>query len=506
MRVFTLRSEFDVPLNCLFQWHLRNGAFERLNPPWHPLYIIFKKGSIDNEGIVIVKMPIIKNFGFKWKIKHKDYIQNKSFKDVQIKGLFSYWEHQHIFSITSSSSSSSSSSFSSSSDKINKSILEDIVKFGIPLGIIGNIISPIVFNNLASIFKYRHRITKIDNNTHLRFKNPKINSILISGSSGFIGSALIPFLTTGGYDVTRLLRNKSPLDYDIAKRIYLNKEGNFNNNNIIDYTNNKDNNNVSKSDSIDTNSNFDAIVNLNGENIFGLWTNKKKQRIFNSRVKFTESLCKNLVKMNSPPKVLISASAIGIYGNDHYKIYDDIDGNNRSNNNKDFLSSLCSQWEEATDIAKSAGIRVINLRTGIVLGASGGIINRLRNANKFQINIKMESDTWLSWIALDDLLRLILFCICNNNINGPVNAVSPNFVKLEEFTKTLARIWNTKMNFKLPKEIVQKILGEMSKFTIFADNKITPRKLILNDFDFIFEDLELALRHTLGKLNNLQQI
>jgi len=496
MKVFTLKSEFDLPLTCLFQWHLRNGAFERLNPPWHPLYIIFKKGSIDNEGIVIVKMPIIKNLGFKWKINHKDYIQNKSFKDVQVKGIFSYWEHQHIFS------TSSLNSLSSSSDGINKSTLEDNIKYSLPFGPIGNILSPIVDNNLSSMFKYRHRITKIDNNAHLKFKNQNINSILISGSSGFIGSSLIPFLSTGGYNITRLLRNKLNLNYDIAKRIYLNKDG-YIDNSIIDY-NNKNNSSNTISDSIDTNNNFDAIINLNGESIFGLWTKNKKQKIFSSRVKFTQSLCKDLAKMNKPPKVLISASAIGIYGNDHYRTFDDIDENNRNKNNKDFLSDLCSQWEEATDIAKSAGIRVINLRTGIVLGASGGLVNLLRNINKFQINIKMESDTWLSWIALDDLLRLILFCICNNNMRGPVNAVSPNYVKLDDFEKTLAKIWNTKINFKFPKKIVQKILGEMSKYTIFADNKVTPRKLILNNFDFIFEDLESALRHTLGKLNNLQ--
>jgi uncharacterized protein len=255
MKILSIKSEFDLPLSCLFQWHLRKGAFERLNPPWHPLYIISKKGSIDNEGIVIVKMPIIKDFGIKWKIKHKDYIDNKSFKDVQIKGLFHHWEHLHNFS-----------------ESMTKSILEDNIKYNLPLGRFGNIISPIVDNNLTNIFKYRHRIIKIDNDAHLKFKNPKINSILISGSSGFIGSALTPFFTTGGYDVTRLLRNKLPSEYDIAERIYLNRDKSLS--------------------SIDCN--FDAVINLNGESIFGLWSKDKKLKILDSRVKFTQSLSKNL--------------------------------------------------------------------------------------------------------------------------------------------------------------------------------------------------------------------
>ena len=187
-------------------------------------------------------MPIIKNFGFKWKINHKDYIQNKSFKDVQIKGYFLHWEHQHIFLPLSH--------HYHSSDSITKSILEDNIKYSLPFGPIGNIFSSIVDNNLSSIFKYRHRITKIDNDSHLKFKNPNINSILISGSSGFIGSSLIPFLTTGGYNITRLLRNKLNFDYDIAKRIYLNKDR-YIDNSIIDYNNrNNSSNTISDSRSI----------------------------------------------------------------------------------------------------------------------------------------------------------------------------------------------------------------------------------------------------------------
>lgn len=108
----------------------------------------------------------------------------------------------------------------------------------------------------------------------------------------------------------------------------------------------------------------------------------------------------------------------------------------------------------------------------------------------------------VKWIGLDDLLRLILFCICNNNIYGPVNAVSPNHVKYDDFTKTLGAIWNTRINFKIPRQIIKKILGEMSQYTIFADNKVIPSKLLLNNFDFIFNDLESALRHTLGKFNS----
>ena len=145
--------------------------------------------------------------------------------------------------------------------------------------------------------------------------------------------------------------------------------------------------------------NFDAVINLNGESIFGLWSKDKKQKIIDSRVKFTQSLCKNLGKWDKPPKVLISASAIGIYGNDNHRTFNDIDENyenDKKNNRNDFLSQICSQWEEATDIVESAGIRVVNLRTGIVLGASGGIVKLLMNINRLKINMLIDSNNWLS--------------------------------------------------------------------------------------------------------------
>lgn len=461
MNTFTLHSEFGLPLSTLFEWHLREGAFERLNPPWQPLSIISKKGSIEDGGIVTVKLPVIGNHGIKWKVKHADYIKEKSFKDIQTKGLFSHWEHQHNFF-----------------EFENKSVLEDKITYNLPLGLIGKIFSPIIDNNLTSMFRYRHRITKMDLDTHQKFKNSKINDILISGSSGFIGSALIPFLTTGGYIVKRLLRSKLlPSDYDIAKRIYMNFS--------------------------DTGSHLDgkvadAVINLNGENIFGLWNSDKKQRIFDSRVKSTLSLCKNLSKLDKPPKVLISASAIGIYGNNHEQVFSDTEEYDKNSN--DFLSRVCYEWEEATDIAKSAGIRVVNLRTGIVLGSAGGILKKLMIINRLKANILMNRNNWLSWISLDDLLRVILFCICNNDISGPVNAVSPNHVKYSEFMNILGKIWNTRMNIKIPSKPIEILLGEMSRYTLLSDVKAIPRKLFLNGFHFIFDDLELALRHTLGKV------
>ncbi len=477
LNTFTIQSKFEgVPLFLLFDWHIKEGAFERLNPPWLRLYITSKKGSIDNGGIVTLKLPFIGNFGIKWKVKHADYIKYKSFKDIQIKGFFSHWEHQHTFF-----------------DDGNNSALEDKIEYDIKLGSLKGVFSRVIDANLKSMFQYRHRITKMDIDSHKTFKNPDIRNILVSGSNGFIGSSLIPFLTTGGYYVSRLLRDNNnrrimpSKAYDIAKRIYLQPPETL----------------PSRIDGI-----FDAVINLNGDNIFGLWSKAKKKKIFDSRVKFTRSLCNFLSQLDKPPKVLISASAIGIYGNNGKNddtVFDDLHESkiNSSNNgveDNDYLSYVCSQWEEATDIAKNAGIRVVNLRTGIVLGSSGGILKKMIVFNKMKTNIMFNHNNWLSWISLDDLLRIILFCMCNNNISGPVNAVSRNSVQFIEFMKILEKVWKTKLNVKVPPKIIKSLLGEMSKYTILSDIKSKPGKLLISDFNFIFNDLESALRHTLGKV------
>ncbi|HYP42619.1 MAG TPA: TIGR01777 family oxidoreductase [Candidatus Nitrosocosmicus sp.] len=476
MSKFTIQSMFErVPIDMLFDWHTKEGAFERLNPPWMQLYITSKKGSIDNGGIVTVKLPFIRGIVVNWKVKHTGYVKNKSFTDTQIKGFFSHWEHQHNFF-----------------DFGNNSALEDKIEYDAKLGPLKRVFSRVIDANLKSMFQYRHRITKMDIDTHQSFKNPKIQKILISGSNGFIGSALIPFLTTGGYDVSRLLRNNnhkpvSDGEYDIAKRI-----------------------NLYPSETLQhrVDGKYDAVINLNGDNIFGLWSKAKKKKIFDSRVKHTRSLCTKLSEMDKPPKVLISASAIGIYGNNDKngdKVFDDtdefrIDGDSNNLEEHDYLSYVCSKWEEATDVAKNAGIRVVNLRTGIVLGSSGGILKKMVVLNRLKTNMSFNHDNWLSWISLDDLLRIILFCMCNDNISGPVNAVSRNCVQFTQFMKVLEKIWKTKLNIRIQPQMIKTLLGEMSRYTILSDIKSTPGKLITNGFDFVFDDLESALRHTLGKV------
>ena len=333
----------DVSSNKVFSWHVREGAFERLNPPWQQFKVIERKGNIQSNGTIKIKMKIGGPIHSTWLVKHSHYIEGKQFKDSQIKGFFSSWTHTHLFK----------------SLEVSSCMLEDNIEYSLPGGIISDRIgSTLIDKKLNQMFDYRHRVTREDLVVHATANKIRDNdrpmTIGITGSSGFLGSSLIPFLTTGGHRVVRFIRHPA-------------SDHNFNLKNVksiqwnpsLPYLNDKINN-----------ENIDAVVNLAGENIFGRWTKEKKKRIFDSRVNTDKSLCKLLSSLDKPPRVLVSASATGYYGDRGDEILTDI-------SSIDFLPDVCRNWEEATQIAKESGIRVVNLRIGVVLSSSGGMLSKI---------------------------------------------------------------------------------------------------------------------------------
>jgi uncharacterized protein (TIGR01777 family) len=307
-------------------------------------------------------------------------------------------------------------------------------------------------------------------------------TILLTGSTGFIGSALAPFLTVSGYKIIRMLRSQSPqFDNSTQRSVPWDP--------------------ISGSLDLSSIEGVDAVVNLAGENIYGRWTKEKKSRILSSRVQSTKFLCKSLASLNKPPKVLVSASAIGFYGSKN--IRDEILSEDISPpaDSRDFLSEVCYQWENATEIAKQAGIRVVNIRIGVVLGAAGGMLAKMLLPFKIGLGGKIASGKqWISWISLDDLLGIILHAINNESIKGPINAVVPNPVTNADFTNTLAAILSKPAKFTIPSFIVKKVFGELADATLLASTRVVPSHILQKtDYQFRFLNLELALRHTLGK-------
>jgi hypothetical protein len=238
-------------------------------------------------------------------------------------------------------------------------------------------------------------------------------------------------------------------------------------------------------------------------------------RILESRVNTTRSLCKDLASLDKPPKILVSASATGYYGDrkNNEVLTEDSStsstnavpyssSSSNNNNSVDFLSEVSSQWEEATQIAKQAGIRVVNLRIGVVLSASGGILAKILTPFKMGFGGKIgRGNQYISWIALDDLLGIILHAIADESLVGPINAVAPNPVTNADFTKILGKVLSRPTIFSIPKSIIRAVLGkELADAIILSSIKVMPTRLTeTSNYQFRFPYLEEALRHTLGK-------
>ena len=243
------------------------------------------------------------------------------------------------------------------------------------------------------------------------------------------------------------------------------------------------------------------MVNLAGENIFGKWTKEKKRRIFDSRINTTKSLCRLLSLLDKPPKVLVSASATGYYGNRHDEMLTE-ESISPSSSSNDFLSNVCINWEKSTQIAKESGIRVVNIRIGTVLSSSGGILAKILPAFKMGFGGRIGNGSqYMSWIGLDDLLTLVLYAIADESVIGPINAVSPNPITNAGFTKTLGKVLSRPTMFSIPEFVIKKALGEelanwqqyYHVCVLFLDNSSNW------DINFVSRSLELVLHHTLGK-------
>ena len=244
---------------------------------------------------------------------------------------------------------------------------------------------------------------------------------------------------------------------------------------------------------------FDAVVHLAGENVAtGRWTPEKKQRIRESRVLGTGLLSRALAGLEHKPKVLVSASAIGVYGD-----RGDVALDEEAPAGIGFLADLCQEWEAATRPAWEAGIRVIQMRIGLVLSDRGGALSRMLLPFRFGLGgVVGSGKQYCSWIALPDLVQSIRFAIANEGLFGAVNAVAPEPVTNREFTQVLARVLNRPSFLTIPSSLVQLAMGEMANELLLSSMRVICRKLQHTGFDFRYPGLESALRALLNPKKN----
>ncbi len=456
MESFTYRSRIRTSAKDLFKWHKQPGAFERLSPPWEDVEVLEKSGGIEDGSRVVIRtkigpVPMI------WLIEHRDYKEEKQFCDIQIKGPFKHWEHTHTFV----------------PDGPNACFMEDNVKFLLPMGTLGELFgNELVIRKLETLFEYRHGTLMNDIKTHKKY-GVKPMKVLITGSTGLIGSSLIPFLSTGVHSVTCLKRDKSKIG---ENDLYWNPERG----------------------EIDTSKleGFDAVVHLSGENVAGRWTDQKKAKIEHSRIHTTKFLCNTLSKkLKKKPAVLVCASAIGFYGNRGDEILTE-----DSEAGKGFLADVSKKWEAATTVASKAGIRVVNLRLGVVLSPRGGALEKMLLPFRVGLGGRVGSGRqWMSWISVHDVIGAAYHAINDDSIEGPVNAVSPKAVTNLEFTTTLGNVLNRPTFFAIPSLLLRALFGEMADETLLSSTRVMPSKLLSTGYEFQFADLEASLRNLLGK-------
>ena len=285
-----------------------------------------------------------------------------------------------------------------------------------------------------------------------------------------MGSALAPFLSGAGHDVHRLVRSSGP-----PGSVLWNPDAG-----AIDRAGVEG---------------YDAVVHLAGENIAaGRWTASRKARIRDSRVRGTELLSETLAGVARPPRVLVSASAIGYYGDRGSEVLreDSAPGTG-------FLPGVCRQWEASTDPARKKGIRVVQIRTGLVLSSKGGALGKMLLPFKMGVGGRIGSgQQYMSWITLSDLCAVILHCVEVATLHGPVNAVSPLPVTNRDFTKALGRALSRPTIFPLPAFAARIALGEMAEGLLLASARVEPAKLVATGFKFQHPDLESAFRAVLS--------
>ncbi|MGH7901146.1 MAG: TIGR01777 family oxidoreductase [Thermodesulfobacteriota bacterium] len=296
--------------------------------------------------------------------------------------------------------------------------------------------------------------------------------ILVSGSSGLIGSALTPYFINKGHNVSKLIRKK------LGKK-----------DNEIYWEPQRNEVEASKLEG------FDVVVHLSGENVFGLWTSKKKQEIKDSRVKSTTLLCDTLSKLERKPRLLACASAIGFYGDRGDEVLTEV-----SKAGTGFLAEVTKKWESATEVATTKGIRVVNLRIGAVISSEGGALQRMLLPFQLGLGGRVGSGKqYISWISIDDVCGSIHHAVVTDTINGPLNIVSPNPVTNLEFVKTLGRVLNRPTFFPIPSFILKSLFFELAKEVLLTSTRVKPSKLLTSGYKFQYPVLEGTLRHILDR-------
>lgn len=455
LRVLNYQSEYRLPAQTVFEWHKRPGALQRLSPPWVKVRLLSSDVGLKSDVPINLEIRMC-GVPIEWKVKHDSYQEGAYFSDVQLSGPFASWRHEHIFNPVP-----------------NGVDYLDRVSYRLPF----SWVSDVCFNHwvqkqLQRMFRYRHEILGRDLSlSWLKGRDVSRKRILVTGASGFIGKALIPYLQTQGHEVIALTHDPflvptadKVLAWDPDKGIipFENLEG------------------------------MDAVVHLAGASLMGRWTKKKMKAIYNSRIGSTRFLCEKLAQLKHPPKVLVTASGVSYYGTQGPKRL----CTEESMQGTGFLAHVVRDWEGATQVAKDKGIRVVNLRAGSVLSPEGGSMGLLLSAAFFGLSAAMGPKKCLMpWISRDDFMDMVYYSILNEGIEGPVNAVAPEVISNGEFARALSKATGYPAWMKVPLWSLRLALGNMVKEVLMSDLEVVPEKLVKSGFTYRYPTIKSFFEH-----------
>lgn len=450
MATFVRQSPMPVSAAALFDWHARDGAFDRLAPPG--ARIVRSEGPFASRRVTIALPPP----GGRFDAQHEDVVPGQQFVDRMVGGPFAFWRHTHRFVAVSET----------------RSELQDHIEWRLPLAPVSHWLAGwLVERQLDQMFRVRHRTTLEDLMQHQTFADQPRLTVAITGATGLIGSALAAYLTTAGHRVVKLVRrpavNSDELQWNPAAG-------------TIDKERLRG---------------VDVVVHLAGENIGGgRWTEARKALILQSRVEGTRTIANALASLADGPKVLISASATGWYGNAGDATCDE-----STPAGSGFLADVCQQWEAAAEPARAAGLRVVHPRLAAVVSPQGGMLAQMLLPAKLGLLGPVGSgQQWLPWIALQDVLGVLERMLHDPRCEGPINCVAPQTVRQVDFARALARQLNRPAVAPLPGFAVKALLGQMGEALLLDGAKVLPSRLLSLGHTFSQPTLDDALAAALG--------
>ena len=442
----------DALLIDVWRWHTHPGAVHRLTPPFLPMTVVSGADSL-KDGTTVFSLPA----GQKWVARHQPqgFINQKQFVDeaanTPIKQL-TKWRHEHRFEEVGGTTRITDTVHTTAPEKV---------------------LAPAFAyrqHQLAEDIAFLKRMDQLGTIDH--HDQPRTLTVAMTGSRGLVGTALTAQLTTAGHTVIQLVRGTPQHNSEHDQRHW-----------------DTENPDAKLFDGVD------AVIHLAGEPIMGRFTDTHKAAIYSSRIGPTRRLAR--LAAESGVKVFISASAVGFYGTDAGDHpYAETDGRGDG-----FLADVVDEWERATSLARDAGVRTVNIRTGLALSGAGGLLPLLKLSAQTAMSARFgDGDFWMSWIALDDLTDIYFRALIDDSLSGPVNATAPHPVTNAELSTTLTSLLHRPELIGIPTFGPKLLLGdEGARELALADQHVAPAVLNSLGHHFRYPNLIDALRHELGK-------